>query len=621
MVSDATEAASVPPSIRRRLTLRAKLRLGFSGLLLILLVVSGMSLFISSRYRHTLEQIFRENYDTITFCESMKQSLDRLDYDAQRMLWDNKPITQEEVTRWKQQFTANAEHQKNNTSLPGEADLTRSLIARWEKYAEHYDAFRATEIAERRTNYDRNLAPEAGEIRQSLAKLSEMNLHNMAAVDGRVRGAIDTVQQVLWLLAGVGAVLAIVFIATIGPLILRPLSELTTSVRQIAEGQLDHAVNVEGDDELGQLAGAFNVMTERLREFRRLDRDRLARTEQTTQMAIDSLPDAIVVLSPAGQIELANRSARERFSLLPSSPASQTPAWMTQLHEKVMSTGQAVEPQYYRSALQRFDNGEERFYIPQATPLLASDGRVVGVTVILSDVTSLKKIDEAKSDLVSTVSHELKTPLTNIRMATHMLCDTETFGALSDRQTNLLNTARDNTERLYQTVENLLGIGRLESGRAPLSLKPLPVSQVVEMSVEPLRQVFAHRQVVLDAVSPPGLDVMVDPLCVGHVLTNLLTNAAKHAPAGSRVEVRCESDRELTWICVQDYGPGILPEHVPHLFEKFFRVTRSGEPSGAGLGLAIARDVVVAHGGHIEVRTEVGKGTTFRFSLRRAKTN
>ncbi|HEX8914187.1 MAG TPA: ATP-binding protein [Humisphaera sp.] len=604
----------------RGMTLRGKLRLGFGGLLVILLSASGIGAAVLTHYAGTFDRIFHENYDSVLYCEGMKDALDGLDHEAERLIWagGGDRRRSDELAR---AFDDNLARQARNCYLPGERARTDAVATDWAALRADFDGFHAAPAADRAAAYRDVLLPRNRALWAEVQAIREMNLRNMVDTDGQVRSTLLAARSALVALAAAGSTLAVVFVVVVGPRMLRPLSELTRSAGLIADGQLDLSVGVpRAGDEVGQLAAAFNTMAGRLREFRRADRDRLARTEQTTQMAIDSLPDAVTVLSPAGDVELANRVARERFGVAPGRAAdgAARPDWMTALHAAVMETGRSVEPRGYAAALQRFDGGDERFYLPHATPLLSGDGRVVGVTAILTDVTRLRQADEAKSDLVSTVSHELKTPLTGIAMAAGMLADPD-FGPLSDRQAPLVDLLRTNAARLSRTIENLLGISRIESGRVPLSVEPMPVADVVRQAVEPLRAQLAERSVgvAVDLPAEPAA-VLADPQCVGYVLTNLLANAGRFAPPGSAVRVRCEPGPETTSFTVADDGPGIAAAHVPRLFDRFFRVPRDGAPAGAGLGLAIARDVVEAHGGSITVDTAEGGGARFTFTLRSA---
>jgi PAS domain S-box-containing protein len=604
---------------QRQLSLGAKLRIGFGGLLLILLALSGTSVVMLTVYSGAFERLFHENYDSVIYCSMMEDALDGLNYEAQRAIWDETPTATEAVATLEKQFADNLVRQRGNCFLPTETQMSAALAASWDAYRREYDQFASlSPQADRVSTYRKQLLPHSRQLREAADVIRGMNLKNMVDVDGQVRSLMATVRSFLIGLAVVGSTMALIFAGAVVPSMLKPLSSLTRSARQIADGQLDQSVEVRTTDEVGQLASAFNAMAERLREARARDRERLARSEQTTQRAIDSLPDAVIVLGSDGHIELTNRAATELFALAPRSDLP-PPPFVAALGEEVLRRQQRFEPTGYRSAIQKFSDGEERFYLPHAVPLLGEDGRAVGVTVVLADVTRLKQADEVKSDLVSTVSHELRTPLTSIRMAVHML-EEETFGPLGPDQKELLKTARENSDRLNRILENLMGINRIESGRAPLSLEPMPAQDVVEHAVSPLLASFNDAGVTLiaDTAAADGATVLADPSVVGHVLSNLLTNALRHTPRNGEVRVTCRSSDTRVAFCISDNGPGIAAEHLPHVFEKFYRVTTPTVPAGAGLGLAIAKEIVEAHGGTISAESTPGHGATFTFTLVRS---
>ncbi len=275
-------------------------------------------------------------------------------------------------------------------------------------------------------------------LRKAADVVASMNLSNMVSVDGLVKGTLRSVRETLIILAGAGTVLAISLVVVMGATVLKPLKTLTRSAGQIGSGNLDLRIDLRSHDEVGQLAEAFNTMAARLREFRRVDHQRLERTQQTTQLAIDSLPDAVCVIGPDGHVEICNETAHAHFGIAPGLEVrSLHLTWFSELYEKVLASGQPLDPQGYESAIQLFDRGEERFLLPRGVPMFDSGGNLIGVTVILMDVTRLRRADEMKSGMISTVSHELRTPLTAIRMAVMMLAG-EKFGKLSAQQRTLL---------------------------------------------------------------------------------------------------------------------------------------------------------------------------------------
>ena len=597
--------------------LRAKLWIGFGGLLLILLLVSALSIVVLTRYSQALERVFRENYNSALYCQQMNQSLDELNARAQRLLWADVEgdLVAAEASAILQ-FESNLNHQVGNVTLPGERELTDRLATLWGQYKQEYRRFDSAGVADRRQMYSRELLPRYDELKRVAGRVAGMNMSNMVSVDGNVKRTLLSVRRALLVLLIVGIALAASLVAAVGAMIQRPLQALIRAARQIETGNLELNVPVNSRDEIGQLIEAFNAMASRLRELRRDDDARLARTQRTTQLAIDSLPDAVFVISPDGQIEISNETAGRHFGITPGTCVPDLRLrWLSELHERVKSTRQPFEPEGYKSAIQLFDAGKERFLLPRAEPMLDDRGELIGITVILVDVTALRHADELKSGLVSTVSHELRTPLTALRMAVLML-DEQNVGALSGKQTTLLRTARAQSERLYQIIDNLLDMSRIESGRAQFEFRRTAPAQIVHAAVEPFRQALAEKKVDLDVDLPDVLpDVAADVTYVGHALGNLLSNALKFTPAGGRVRVAAALDTDSVAFVVSDTGPGIPEDCAGRIFEKFFRLPRQSGPAGIGLGLAIAKEIAEAHGGRVSFQNLRGGGAEFRLSL------
>jgi signal transduction histidine kinase len=414
-------------------------------------------------------------------------------------------------------------------------------------------------------------------------------------------------------------VLTLLLLTITRGIILKPIAGLMRSVKEIEQGNLDLVLEVRSKDELGQLAEAFNAMAARLREFRRSDRAKLLRIQRTTQMAINSLPDAVAVLSADGTVELSNSSAITLFGIKPGTNAKTLGIpWLDALFERVRKEVHPITPEGYESAIQIFQDGIERFFLPHAIPIMDEGRQLGGITLVLADVTALRRLDESKSDLLSTVSHELKTKLTSARMAIHLLLDERT-GDINNKQTELLITAREDMERLHRIIEGLLDIGRIRSGYLKMEMKPLEAEALVSQAVEAVRLGFQGKGLQLEYDVPADLPrVMADPTRIHLVLDNLLSNALKYTPAGGQVLVRAESKDDYVLFQVKDTGTGIPSADLPRVFERFYRGSKEGEPGGAGLGLAIAKEVVEAHGGEIFVESQEGVGSTFSFTLKNA---
>jgi signal transduction histidine kinase len=546
----------------------------------------------------------------------MKLALDALNAQAEHVVWRDPAMVEAiDVDSQVQRFESNLNLQLANCTLPGELELTSRLRSLWQEYKHSYQQLGHAQPGPSEF-YRLDLLPRYQAARQVAQQLADMNMGNMVSVDGRVRHTLIGVRRALWVLVLVGILLALSLIGTVGATILRPLRTLILSARQIESGNLDLSMPVGSHDEVGQLTEAFNSMASRLREFKQLDTKRLLHTQQITQLAIDSLHDAVIVIGPTGIIEISNRAAQTHFKILAGKKISELRLkWLSDIFAQVSSTNQSVEPQGYSSAIQLFDGGKERFLLPRAVPMQDPGGKTIGVAVVLVDVTRLRHADELKSGLLSTVSHELRTPLTALRMAVSMLHD-EKVGELNSRQRTLVKTAHQESERLFEIIENLLNISRIESGRTQFHFQPVAPASIIEDVVAPLRGAFAQKgielQVAADAQVP---QINADPAFIGHALLNLISNAMKFTPSGGKVVVSAEQRDGQVTFAVADTGPGIRPQYAERVFQKFFRIPHQNGPSGVGLGLAIAKEIVEAHGGSIHFHNRESGGCEFHLTL------
>jgi NtrC-family two-component system sensor histidine kinase KinB len=600
------------------ISLRHKLWIGFGTLLLILLAVSLLTAVVLTRYSHALERVFRENYDSVTYCDQMKDAMDQLNLRALLLIWNPAPAAQIDADAEIDEFQINLNHEFGNITLPGEREHTDHLDDLWRQYQTDLQQFDAAPASKRAQIYSSSLLPGFKQIHETAQWIADANISNMVSVDGRVKRTLVEVRNWLLVLSFAGTLAAALAVGAAGTSILRPLRNLMLGARQIERGDLDLNLPVRSHDEIGALAEAFNSMAAKLREFRQLDHNRLLRTQQTTQLAIDSLPDAVFIIGPTGTVEISNRMAAAHFGIQPGLEVDVLAGklkWLLPLYESVKTNHEPPHSPGYASAIQLFENGQERFLLPHAVPMLGIEGGVIGVCVILVDVTALRSADEAKSNLVSTVSHELRTPLTSIRMAMNLLHDPK-FGSLGPKQSALLEAARQDSDRLYRIIENLLNISRIESGRAQFQFRQISPAEIIANSVDPMRPAFAEKRLKLQVNIAPALpNVLADPATIGSALTNLLSNALKFTPPGGEVTINAQIEDNLICFAVSDTGPGIPDQYASRIFEKFFRVPSKDGPSGAGLGLAIAKDIAEAHGGSIELSRDKKPGSEFRLTL------
>ena len=300
--------------------IRTKLVIAFAGLLLIVAVVGVLSVHTLNESSQAIERILRENYDTVAACDHMKAALEKLDRQVELCLWENRPDVCRQSQSVLGEFDKNLRFQQGNVTVPGEKELTHELTEAWKSYCRDLENFyQISDLAQRREFYRQRLLPRSQEVRGVAQKIIELNLNNMVAADGQVKQRATQTRKAMLFLLFIGIGMGAGFILLAGPAILRPIASLTRSVREIQKGNLDLVVNVRSQDEIGQLGEAINQMATSLREFRRSDQAHLLRTQRSTQLALDSLSDAVAICDPGGKIELANETAQRLFGLVPES--------------------------------------------------------------------------------------------------------------------------------------------------------------------------------------------------------------------------------------------------------------------------------------------------------------
>lgn len=599
------------------MSLRSKLFLAFGGLLAILLLVGGLSLGVQRQYARAVARVDHDQYDTVHASFALSGAISAVNETVLSHFSDPPAKFQAALA---EPIAAVDLELATEEQLPrldeDEARLRNEVKEAWAAY--HGTVQELTSKApsrERRAFLGERIQPDLERLRQAEMALRADSLERVVQATAAARLRSDTISQAMIALLCSGALLGIVYMIFVSRFIMAPINALSGSLRQIESGNLDCELEVRSQDELGQLGEAYNQMAARLREFRKVDAARMTRIQQTTQMAIDSLRDAVALFDADGVIEVSNTCAKEVLGLYPGKAAADFDFhWLNRLLDQVGTHQEPIFPRTFEGAIQFFREGRELFFLPNAMPIFQNQD-FVGVTIVLADVTLLRRLDEMKTGMVSTASHELRTPLTSIQMALHMLKSCR-FGNLNQQQTELLATAVADSGRLMSTIEGILDLSRLQSGGTQIDIEDIQPLELVNEAVKLQAPAFAEKGIALRVEVEEGLPhVLGDPRLLGIVLSNLLTNALKYCPAGREVILRAgKHDHSLTLV-VQDSGEGFAREYCERIFDRFFRLPSASSQKGAGLGLAICREIINAHSGCIACESDIGQGTRFVVTL------
>lgn len=420
-----------------------------------------------------------------------------------------------------------------------------------------------------------------------------------------IRQTISEVRRTLLFGSGLALLVAVILASIVAQFMARRLRKMMHFAEQLAAGELATRIEDRSSDEIGQLAAALDATARRLEQmFCTAENSR-----KQLETLLNSIEDAVIAVSRDGRALWVNRALGK---LLPHLRLRDSLVEMIRDPEVLHCVTNARLTRQSCSGRANAVAAGKSF---QCTVAPLPEG---GVVVVLHDLTEIERVERTRRDFIANVSHELRTPLTSIEGYTETLLESR---AAHDTETReFLETIRRNAARMSRLTEDLLKLARVESGEWRLERQAIPAAELLHQALVNFRSIAAGHELKIDSVSDE--QVLADPDAIHQVFANLIENAAKYSPAGTPISLGARSADEALEFYVKDLGPGIAAEHVPRLFERFYRVdkARSREAGGTGLGLAIVKHIVMNHGGYVRVETELGHGSSFVFSLPRAVT-
>jgi NtrC-family two-component system sensor histidine kinase KinB len=606
------------------------------GLLVMTTVVCGIwSALTFARLSTVVGNTLRENQETVDLTAVLASALEREDDALLLAVNDDVERARRELVSQRQRFDESYSRLLGSLSDREEQDAAVALRRHVDAYRAAGDALlAAVKQPDAGTRYHEQVNPALRQAVGDCAKLRELNFRSMQLAGIRAR---DEAQRATVLVAAIsaGALGLSTFVAVLlARTVLWPIRDLTTSVEALRLGDFERRVGVNSADELGQLADGFNRMAEALAEFRRSNLGEVLRANETLEATLAALPDAVIVVDPDGQVISMNSLARavlqatgserpERLEDLPF-PTQGLRAIRDALRGERTSETRAELSRAFSVSL----DGRQRKFLLMVVPIAEFAAGRCGAVAVLYDVTDVVRLDELRMELVAVASHELKTPLTTLRM--NLLLLGERAENLTPRQQEVLTTAVLGCQELASTIDELLDLTRIEAGQLRLAQDMVDLYAVIEQAVYALRPRYDDAAITLRIIRDCRQAIVRgDAARLGLVFSNLLTNTLKYTPRGGAVVIRVasrqnavEDGKRLLHIAVMDTGPGIPAEFHERVFEKFFRIEqhRGSDPNGtrgAGIGLYLCRQIIEAHGGMIWCEPgDEGRGTRIAFLLK-----
>lgn len=588
------------------MTLKLKITLSLLFLFSIILVLGGLGAFYLHRLSQDSQAILKDNYISLELISNMQKALSTSD--------DPDALAD---------FELNLKKQEANVTEENELQATRVLRREFDRL---------------RKGVDR--AAEMNRIRQQLFTIDDLNRQ---AIGRKSKTAQQTADDALVWLGFFGTLCFLIvfsFVINIPSYIANPLRELTQGIRQVTSRNFEERLHVRSHDEFGELARAFNLMAQKLDEYEHSNLAKVLFEKKRIDTLIELMPDGIIGLDEKRRILFINPVAGRLLGGNSEALIGQYAPDVATANDllRVLIQDIMTDPTDNRPApipirsdpkgnlLNLYDPGlngagKESYFTKQihsveVTPTGETQPVHAGYVIVLQNITSFKELDLAKTNFIATVSHELKTPLSSIKLSLKLL-DDKRVGELNTEQKQLVGNVRDDADRLLTLTGELLTMAQVESGQIQLKIEAVKPTDIITYATNALRTQASQKQVHFVLDIPDQLPaVKADPDKASWVLINFLSNAVRHSPPEKPVDISVRFVDHAIDFTVRDYGPGLRPEHQERVFDRYFRVPGPGDQvSGTGLGLAISREFIESMGGTVGLRNELPSGAAFWFRL------
>jgi two-component system phosphate regulon sensor histidine kinase PhoR len=388
------------------------------------------------------------------------------------------------------------------------------------------------------------------------------------------------------------------------------LERIVDVAARIADGELQARIREASQDEIGRVAGAIDKTARRVEQSFAA----VVSSQRQLETLLNSMQDAVIAVSDDGLVQWANRPMNR---LVPQGTRLHQPVVETIRDPDFLATVREATSTHQVKTARATSIVPGRTFDVTAAPL--PDG---GAVAVLRDLTETERVEKTRRDFIANVSHELRTPLTSIQGYAETLLDSTPENGAPTRE--FLEIIRKNSGRMSRLTEDLLTLARVESGETRFEVEPVPPAELLHDAEESFREIAPTHGIDLqihdleESLNAEGLPpVLADREAIHQVFSNLIDNALKYGASGGRIVLGARAVPHAVEFYVQDFGAGIASEHLPRLFERFYRVdkARSRESGGTGLGLAIAKHIMLAHGGSIRAESELAHGSIFLFTL------
>lgn len=570
--------------------IKKKLTFGVGLLFCLIILLAGVSMWYINELKRDTNNILTANYNTMEYSRNMLLALDEMK--------DNPKAVSK--------FGSNLEKQLHNMTERNEDNVTLDIAENFEKL-----------------KVDMTNDTIQGYIRTDIAKLMELN---MGAIEQKSEIANNTAEAAIVWIVVTGALCFLIAFGLLIKLpnnIAKPIRELTESIRQIANQNYSQRVHFEGHNEYGDLAKSFNTMAEKLEEYSSSRLEKILKEKKRVETLINNMHDPVIGLDENKVILFVNDEALKITGLTRAEIINKSVVDIAVSNDLIRTLiVDIIKPSKEtdkKTPLKIYTDNKESYFEKEiinieVTPTGEERSELIGYVILLKNITPFKELDSAKTNFIATISHELKTPISSIKMSTQLLEHLET-GKLNDEQKQLVESIKDDSSRLLKITGELLNMSQVETGNIQLNIQATDPRIILQYAIDTTKIQADQKHVVLKPDIEEDIPfVNADAEKTAWVMTNFLTNAIRYSIEKSEVIISLKKHPEGVLFSVRDTGKGIDGRYKKKIFERYFQVPGSSK-SGTGLGLAISKEFIETQGGTIDVETAQGMGSTFFFVL------
>ncbi len=572
------------------MNIKTKLRLGTGFLFVLIIGLVVASTWYINRLSKDAQLILKDNYLSIDISKSILQELGG----------NGKVLNAEEINKINQLI----QKQRNNITEIGEEKVTNNIFIDFTKISSNPN----------------NLEELKDKIRANLYLIMDINMKAIVLKNNIALQTSKNATLYVGIFGSICIMIALSFIFNFPGYIANPLNVITEGIEEITLKNYQKRIVVEGNDELAQLAQAFNHMAKRLNDFENSNLANIIFEKLRLETIINNMKDAVIGLDENKNILFANAVALNLLNAKADDLKGRYAldiALKNDLMREILAGKNQKELKIYADEKESFFTKEVFELKTEINPKNDElSERHFGSVILLKNITKYHELDAAKTNFMSIISHELKTPISAIRMSIKLLKD-KRIGDMNLEQNDLLKNIDDDTQRLLKITSEMLDLTQLESGNIQLNIHEVNAQDIVDYAINTVK--FSAQQKGIDfkvSLNNNLPKVKADVEKTAWVLTNFLSNAVRYSPEKSTIHVCVKPDDDAIEFSVTDVGKGIEEKYQKRLFEKYFQVpSNTSEKGGTGLGLAISKEFIEAQQGSIYVKSEIGTGSTFGFLL------